>query len=262
MRRIAKSITLKEDTLRDIESGNLDTGLFIDRINGYTAKANYLINTKMDKMSDLELLGSLEEVFDISFDVKDFLRMLSLKYGKHYLHFKIIATDMYDENDNNISYLGAVSSKYTALDGVALDFNTLRRLTNSGDVLLVQKIMTKAMSPIRKREAYVGLYVDEIDINSGKVDRHSDLYPFAATVVKKATITKYVLFDLKQYIAEVTHQAKDIMALSKSEDEELASIGKEFKSAYEKNANNGSLVKGEKVSVKYHKKSNKKRRDH
>ncbi len=262
MRRVLKNITLKEDTIRDIESGNLDTDLFIRRINEYTSRANHLINTKMDDMDDEELLDSLEETFDIYYDEKDYLKMLTLKHGNHYSNFIIIMTDMYDENDNNVSYLGAVTSKAKTLGGIALDVKTLRRLTNSGDLLLIQKILTKATHPIVKREPYEELAVDEVDINSGRVDKNSDLYPYAAHVVKKETLTKYVLFDLKQYIAEATHQAKEIIGLSKSEDETLASVGKEFRAAYEKNANNGSLVKGEKVSVKYHQKPDKKRKGH
>lgn len=261
MRRIAKKITLKEDTMNDIELGNIDTDLFINRINEYLSRANHLINTKMDNMEDMELLENLEVIFDIYFDEKDYLRMLTLKYGNHYLYFKHIRTNMYDENDNNVSYLGAVTSKVKCPDGSVLDFKKLGKLTNSGDILLVKQFVSSAVYPIGKREKYRELFVDEVDLESGQVDKTSNLYPYAATVVRKETIIKYVLYDLKKYINEVTYQAKKIIDLHKNKDEEIASIGKQYKSSYDNALNNGSLFRGEKVSVRYHQKIKKKKKN-
>ena len=260
MKRVFKKITLKDDTFNDIKSGNVDTDLFIDRINGYVSKANRLINTKMENLDDVELLENLEEVFDIYFDRKDFLRMFALKYGNHYIDYMPIMTYMYDENGNNISYLAAVTNKVKLLDRRVFDLKTLRRLTNSGDILLLKKNVAKPIDSIRKREKYENLFVDGTDIDSGIVDKSSDLYSCAATIVRKKTIIKYVLYDLKMYISEINRQVKEIIALSMSDDEELSRIGKQYKESYDKNSNNGTLSKGERVSVKYHQKSNKRRR--
>ena len=251
MKRELKPITLKEDTLNDIKEGKIDTDLFIERIKEYRSKANYLIDNKMEDMEDIELLRNLEEVFNITYDDKDYLRMLTFKYGKHYISFKHIKTNMYEE-DNNISYLCATTSKVNYPDGKTLDFKTLAKLTNSGDILLIKKIPLKITHQIRKVEKYKDLYVDEIDIDSKRVDKESSLYPYAAILVRKETIIKYVLYDLKDYNSEISHQARTIFALSKLDDEELSKIGKLYRSSYDKASAKGLIPKEKKVYVKYH----------
>ena len=54
MKRVAKKITLKKDTLNDIKNNNIDTKIYIERIKEYLEKANYLINNKMLDMNSNE----------------------------------------------------------------------------------------------------------------------------------------------------------------------------------------------------------------
>ena len=257
MKRVHKPITSKKDTVNDIKTGKIDTKAFIDRINDYVSNANYLLNTKIDKMDPLELMEALEEVFNIYFNEKDYLRMLSLKNRKHYLQFILIETNMYDDEGNNISYLGAITSKVICPSDSIFDLKALRKLTNSGDIQLIKQFTT-GKKQINKREPFEQFVFDEIDIDSGIVDKDSELYPYAAIVLKKETITKYVIFDLKQYIDEVQHQAREIISLQKSNDVEMASIGKQYKLSYDGAINDGTISKQEKISVRYHQKTNKK----
>ena len=70
----------------------------------------------------------------------------------------------------------------------------------------------------------------------------------------------FYLFDLKEYVDEVLHQVKEITRLSTiKNDDYLASIGMQYKKAYDKATNNGIIPKKEKISVRHHQKSKKKK---
>lgn len=258
MKRIAKEITLKKDTLKDIESNKIDTNIFVERIKGYLEKANYLINNKMDDMSKEELYRSLNEVFDICFEPKDYLKILSMKNDKHYSKFININTNMYDENNYNVSYLAAVTNKADLQDNDTLSLKDIRRLTDSYDLILLKPKFEKKVSN-DKKEKYESHLFEYINVNNSNISEDNDLFPYAAHLLKKDTIIKNVLYDLKLYVDEVKHQIREITGLSLVKDNDFISrIGKMYKKAYEKSTNDFTIPRKEKVSVRYHQKVKKK----
>lgn len=259
MKRIAKKVTLKEDTLNDINSNNINTNLFIERINDYLERANVLINNKMDDMTPEELYVSLREVFDIYFEPHDYLRVLSLKNKKHYSNFVNIKTNMYDEYGYNVSYLCAKTHKAECENNDTLSVDQLRKLTNSEELIALRPKFEK-VDRKGKHEKYESFIYDYINVNDGFIENDSELYPYAALLLKKKTVVKYVLYDLKLYVDEVLHQIREITKLSFVKDDDLiALIGKKYKRAYDKATNDNVLVKNGKISVRYHRKSKSKK---
>ena len=260
MKRIAKEITLKEDTINDINSGNIDTDLFIRRINGYLEKANYLINNKMIDMSKEELYRSLSEVFDIYFEPYDYVKMISMKNGMRYTRFVNINTYMYDEDNNNISYLGVATRKADCQDNETLSLDKLRKLTDSYDLVLLKQRVNKNEAKSGRRDPFESHLFEPVNVNVGIIDETSEFYPYAIELLEKELIIKYALYDIKLYVDEVLHQAREITSLAKvKDDEKLAAIGKQYKKAYqeatsEQENKEKAIPKKKKVSVRYHQK--------
>ena len=261
MRRVAKSINIKEDTLNDIRENNLDTEAFINRIKEHLEKANYLINNKMLDMNKEELYRSLSEVFDICFGPYDYIKLLSMKYNKHYHKFININTNMYDENGYNVSYLAIATQKANCNDGDTLDLNRIRKLTDSYDLILLRPRFEKKNMNGVKKEKYESHIFDYINVNNCIITENDELYPYATELLQKDTIIKYVLYDLKLYVDEVLHQAREITGLALIKDDDvIARIGKLYKKAYDKATSTSIIPKKEKISVRYHQKTRRKKR--
>ena len=76
MKLILKPITLKEDTLNEINSGNYDVNLFISSIKSHLEKANDLIYTKIESLNELELYQKLKPIYNIKLNTNDYLKAL------------------------------------------------------------------------------------------------------------------------------------------------------------------------------------------
>lgn len=79
MKLILKPITLKEDTLEEINRGNYDVNNFISSINEYLSRANDLIYTKIESLNELELYQKLKPIYNIELNTNDYLKALSKK---------------------------------------------------------------------------------------------------------------------------------------------------------------------------------------
>ena len=251
MKLIPKEVTLKKDTEKEIEKNNIDTETFLTRIKDYLDKANYLINNKMEDLPGMELYRALSEVFNVTVDKEDYLGLLKMMYQKPYAKYVTIYTNMYDNNGLNIKYLVAAPAKW--LDMQTLDLNSLRKLTNENDLLVVKTEHVENRVSNKKEKYELHQYLD-IDIESKSIDEESELFPYFIDYLKNSISIKNILYDLKLYVDEVIYQTRCITGLMFSEDERLAKIGKEYKKAYDNATNNGLLPKKEKVSVHHHKK--------
>jgi len=261
MKREIKPITLKKDTLNDISNNNIDVNSFIQRIKEYLRNANYLLNNKIDNMDEQELYNSLSKIFNFYFDQNDYLKILSLKNNKHYVKIINIKTNIYDENGNNLNLLCMVTNKADCTNNDTLDIKTLRKLTNSEDLIVLGERYIKYDNKIKKREKYESFISESIDINNPSIDETNELFPYALELIKKELIVKYILLDIKHYVDEVIHQIREIIGLSLIEnDEELASIGKQYKKAYDNAREKNIIPKNEKNQSRYRPKIIKKKR--
>ena len=260
MRISTKKISLEEDTLKDIKSNNINTEIFIDRINEYLEKSSYLVNNKMEDMNAHEFYNSLRKVFNIHFDPNDYLKILSLMNNKHYSRYINIRTNMYDENNYNVSYFGAATNKSNCMDNDLIDLNNIRKLTESNELVLLKPIFKKDNNISKNKEKYESHLLEGVNINSSIIDEESILYPYACQLVKKELMVKNILYCLKLYNDEVIHQVRDItgLALIKNDDY-IANIGKKYKKAYDKATNDEVISKREKIAVRYHQKIKRKR---
>ena len=261
MKRETKPITLKEDTLNDITNNNIDVNQFIKRINMYLKKANYLLNNKIDNMDELELYNSLKEIYNFYFDQKDYLKILSLRNNKHYSNILNIKTNIYDKFDNNLNLLCIATNKVNCSNNSTLDIKSLRKLTNSEDLLVLKEIYKKENEPIKRREKYESFIYEDIDINNPIIDEDNNLFPYALELIRKELETKYIILDIKQYVDEVIHQTREITGLSLiKNDNVLANIGKQYKRAYDNAREKNIIPKKEKVDRRYRPKIQKNRR--
>lgn len=230
MKLILKPITLKEDTLEEINRGNYDVNNFISSINEYLSRANDLIYTKIESLNELELYQKLKPIYNIELNTNDYLKALSKKYNKHYTNFITIRV-----NEDN--YFVLSTNKYAYLDESTIDLNKFRNLINREELIILNK------EQIRNE------YLDETN----------ELFSYFLEILKKELLVKNILFDLKWYTKEVMHQAKIITDLAKDEtNPELFEIGKMYKKALDNCYNEGTISKTKKISVPKHRKNKRK----
>ena len=252
MKRKLKNITLKEDTINDIKENNIDVDIFIKRINNYLEKANYLLDNKIEDMDDLELYNSLKEIFDFIFEPKDYLKLLSLKNNKKYTNLLNIRTNMYDKEDKKLVLLCAATNKVNCSNNSTLDIKSLRKLTNNEELVVLYESFNKNNEEIKRREKYESYIFNEINITNSTIDEDNELFQYALELIRIELIPKYVLYELKQYVDEVIHQAREITKLALIEDnEELANIGKQYKNAYDNAREKNIIPKKKKKEKRY-----------
>lgn len=227
MKLILKPITLKEDTLNEINSGNYDVNNFISSINEYLSRANDLIYTKIESLNELELYQKLKPIYNIKLNSNDYLKALSKKYNKHYTNFIAIRV-----NDDN--YFVITTNKYAYLDESIIDLTKFRNLINREELILINKQL----------------------INNKYLDESNELYPYLLEILQKELLVKNILFDLKWYTKEVMHQARRVADLANNDkNPELAEIGKMYKVALDNCYNEGIISKTKKISVPKHRKN-------
>lgn len=227
MKLILKPITLKEDTLNEINSGNYDVNNFISSINEYLSRANDLIYTKIESLNKLELYQKLKPIYNIKLNSNDYLKALSKKYNKHYTNFITIRV-----NDDN--YFAITTNKYAYLDESIIDLTKFRNLINREELILINKQL----------------------INNKYLDETNELFSYFLEILKKELLVKNILFDLKWYTKEVMHQARRVADLANNDkNPELAEIGKMYKVALDNCYNEGTISKTKKISVPKHRKN-------
>lgn len=224
MKLFLKPITLKEDTLNEINSGNYDVNLFISSIKSYLSRANDLIYTKIESQNALELYQKLKPIYNIKLNTNDYLKALSKKYNKHYTNFITI-------RDNDDNYFAITTNKYAYLDESTIDLNKFRNLINREELIILNKEII--------RDEYL--------------DETNELFSYFLEILKKELLVKNILFDLKWYTKEVMHQARTVADLANNKTNlELAEIGKMYKNALDNCYNEGTITKTKKISVPKH----------
>lgn len=230
MKLFLKPITLKEDTLEEINRGNYDVNNFISSINEYLSRANDLIYTKIESLNELELYQKLKPIYNIKLNTNDYLKALSKKYNKHYTNFITIRV-----NEDN--YFAITTNKYAYLDESIIDLNKFRNLINREELILINKQL----------------------IRNEYLDESNELFPYFLEILKKELLVKNILFDLKWYTKEVMHQARTVTDLANNEtNPKLAEIGKMYKNALDNCYNEGTISKTKKISVPKHHKNKRK----
>lgn len=226
MKLILKPITLKEDTLNEINSGNYDVNLFISSIKSYLEKANDLLYTKIESLDAFKLYQILKPIYNIKINSSDYLKALSKKYNKHYTNFIAIRV-----NDDN--YFVITTNKYAYLDESTIDLNKFRNLINREELIILNKEL----------------------IRNEYLDETNELFSYFLEILKKELLVKNILFDLKWYTKEVMHQARIVADLANNEkNPELFEIGKMYKKALANCYNEGTISKTKKISVPKHRK--------
>lgn len=230
MKLILKSITLKEDTLNEINRGNYDVNNFISSINEYLSRANDLIYTKIEILNELELYQKLKPIYNIKLNTNDYLKALSKKYNKHYTNFITIRV-----NEDN--YFVLSTNKYAYLDESTIDLNKFRNLINREELIILNKEL----------------------IRNEYLDETNELFSYFLGILKKELLVKNILFDLKWSTKEVMHQARTVADLANNEkNPELFEIGKMYKKALANCYNEGTISKTKKISVPKHRKNKRK----
>ena len=226
MKLFLKPITLKEDTLEEINRGNYDVNNFISSINEYLSRANDLIYTKIESLNALELYQKLKPIYNIKLNTHDYLKALSKKYNKHYTNFITIRV-----NEDN--YFVLSTNKYAYLDESTIDLNKFRNLINREELIILNKEL----------------------IRNEYLDETNELFSYFLEILKKELLVKNILFDLKWYTKEVMHQARTVADLANNEkNPELFEIGKMYKKALANCYNEGTISKTKKISVPKHRK--------
>lgn len=188
MKLILKPITLKEDTLNEINSGNYDVTNFISSIKDYLKRSNDILYTKIESLDAFELYQILKPIYNIKINTNDYLKALSKKHNKYYTNFITIKV-----NEDN--YFALSTSKYAYLDESIIDLNKFRNLTNREELVILNKQL----------------------INNEYLDETNCLFPYFLEILKKELLVKNILFDLKWYTKEVMHQARSVTDLANND---------------------------------------------
>ncbi len=251
-----KPITLKKDTFADIKSDDINPILFIKRLDNYFKNAEYLRNNNMEKMDSIDLYKALIKVFDIKLDRNDYIKILSMKNNIHYKKNIIIKTTMFDNNKNNILYDCIISSKANLEENDRLDLKTLRKLSNSEDLLLLKKYRQKDdlyKGKVEKEESFL---LQDFNIETPSIDEDSELFLSATNYIQKKLLVKDVLYYLKLFLIELDKQRLEITGLSlKPDKNKYKKIGIIYKNAYDEYRERNMIPKRPKISVRYPKES-------
>ena len=247
-----KDITLKEDTYKDMKNKNTNTSLFIKTIKMNLENARFLHDNNMKKMDSIDLFKALKKVFDIKLDIKDYIKIISMKNKKHYSKKIRIKTTMFDNNNNNILYDCIAASKADLEENDRLDLRSLRRLTNSEDLLLLKEYRIPDDLYKGKVEKEESFHFLEYNIKNPIIDEDSELFQFIIEYIQKQILVKDVLYDLKQYIIELGHQRTDITGLSQKPDKnKYKASGIAYKNAYDESRQKKEIPDKPKISVRY-----------
>ena len=217
MRLVIKNIDLKNEIERDIELNNYDTNKFVEYIKTHLDKANFLLENK-------------------------YLEILSDLYGKHYTDIISIKTNMIDENGYNIEYIGARTKKLPNYNS-RLYLSELRNITNSYEFVVLKQQKHKLNDELKQEEKYENHQFINFDQN---LDENNELFDYVLDLVKRTIkdkgVLKQVLSDLKKYIDNLMHQAKEIAKLSESDNPQIRQIGLLYKKTLEENFNKKNLT--------------------
>lgn len=242
MRLVIKNIDLKNEIERDIELNNYDTNKFVEYIKTHLDKANFLLENKILDLESKELYDALKELFDMKYDNEDYLEILSDLYGKHYTDIISIKTNMIDENGYNIEYIGARTKKLPNYNS-RLYLSELRNITNSYEFVVLKQQKHKLNDELKQEEKYENHQFINFDQN---LDKNNELFDYVLDLVKRTIkdkgVLKQVLSDLKKYIDNLMHQAKEIAKLSESDNPQIRQIGLLYKKTLEENFNKKNLT--------------------
>lgn len=255
MRIKLKEIDLKRTTMDDINSNppKVDIDKYTNYIIERLTVANLLLDNKIELYSDIELYDKLKVIFDVIVEPKDYLRILSKIYNKHYTDFISIRTYMIDGDGNNIEYFGASTKQVANYNCNIIDLNRIRKLTSKNDFLILKE--NKVECNTKRNEKYENHQFIDIDVYNNIIDEDSELFPYLIEILSKDILIKDIVYSLKLYINELSSQARYIANLSKlKKHPQLARIGR----LYEEALNNIFIElenpKDKKISVRKHKK--------
>ena len=242
MRLIIKENDLKKEIEKDIEAGNYDTNKFVEYIKNHLDKANFLLENKILDLESKELYDALKELFSMKYDNEDYLEILSDLYGKHYTDIISIKTNMIDENGYNIEYIGARTKKLPNYNN-RVYLSELRNITNSYEFIVLKQQKHKLNDKLKQEEKYENHQYINFDTN---LDEKNELFDEVLNLIRRTIkdkkVFKQVLSDLKKYIDNLMHQAKEITKLSESDNPQVRQIGLLYKNALENNFNKKSLT--------------------
>ena len=175
-----------------------------------------------------------------------------MKNKKHYRKKITIKTTMFDNNNNNILYDCIASSKADLEENDKLDIRSLRRLTNSEDLLLLKEYRIPDDLYKGKVEKQESFHFLEYNIENPIIDEDSELFQFAVDYIQKELLVKDVLYDLKQYIIELEHQRTGITGLSQKPDKnKYKARAIAYKNAYDESRQKKEIPDKPKISVRY-----------
>jgi len=232
MKLTLKTITLKDDTLEDINSGNINLDKFIEYIRVNVENANNIIETKLLSLDEDELYELLSKLFIIELDDDDLFRILRNKYSKHYVNKLKISTNLVDKDLNKYILVGA-ATKDVLPSNRGMLLSELRKLVNSFDLIVLDTKKYKLKEKPSNAERYEDFLYETFSLESDP-----ETFEYLKTLLKKdlkdKNTLKRILSSVEQYLRELIHQAKEITRLDE-EDESLKPISIQYKKAYESN---------------------------
>ncbi len=255
MRLNLKDIDLKRTTMEDINSNppRVDIDKYTNYITQRLSVANALLDNKIELYSDIELYDKLKVIFDIIVEPKDYLRVLSKIYNKHYTDLISIRTYMVDNDGNSIECFGASTKEVANYNRNIIDLNRLRKITDKNDFLVLKE--HKVECNAKRNEKYESHQFVDIDVYNDTIDEDSELFPYLIEILSKDILVKDIIYSLRLYVNELAFQARYIANLSKlKKHPDLARIGKLYESALNDIFIELENPKDRKISVRKHKK--------
>lgn len=239
-----KKITLKDDTLLDIENNGIeaDVDKFISSYHEIASNITDLTNNKIASMDGEVLFDKLSKVFDITIDPKDYYSALSLLFNKHYSGVINVLTTMKDKDNKTVTLKLLISSKARVQDRFRLSVKELRKLTNNYDVIVLSEGSVLEKDKF-KAEYYENFKYVDVDTTSNDIDPNNPLSAYLYEVLKKSILPKDILALLKQAFRELKYQRISIFKLDESEDVLLKTIAAKYKKAFDVYSNSDDAKK-------------------
>ena len=169
-----------------------------------------ILKEKINEMNPIELYNVINKIFYIKLDKNDYINILSIKNNKHYNKIIRVKTTMFDLNGNNISYKCMVSSKVKIDDNARLDKNKLRKLTNSKDILLLDKYRLSDISYLGRIEKEEPFLLQNLNIENSNFDEDSELFIYIPEYIQKKGLKNInIRYELINYYSKLKKQISD-----------------------------------------------------
>ena len=247
-------VSLVEDTYAYIGNASNEANVekFKTELQKYIKILNKVIDSAFDKLTDKELYELLSEVYGISLDEEDYLKMLSMYNNKKYTFVYRIPTTMTFNGTVNeghgrnfdcwkqlhqIYYFAAVSDMFKFDNNKIYSKEEIKKNVSDKSIILLKQEAEAIDDNINFiSEEFEQIPSLDIDINSYSDNISKfvlDNYSLFGLLLRKRFTKSIVLNDMRKMLNVITEEIQDVFSEIKSNDPDYSETARLCKEWYD-----------------------------